>query len=194
MRGEECETFGALSELASSSPRSGRAFLWPGSHTKLVEVDTEGRIVRSQTTLAGELTQALARHTLLAKSLPVVLPDDPDPDALAAGVRIVEREGLGRAAFLVRIAETQRVYDPRQRGSFWIGAVIADDVANLSRHAILKSGLPVWVGGRQPQRAIYSTLLSIRHNGPVIALDDEHVERASALGALEIARRAALNG
>ena len=48
----------------------GVAFVWPGSHTKLIEVDPAGRIVRSHTTLAGELLLALARHTLLAASLP----------------------------------------------------------------------------------------------------------------------------
>ena len=186
MRGEECETIGVLGASGDVSPG---VFLWPGSHTKLVEVDARGRIVRSQTTLAGELTQALARHTLLAASLPEGLPDDPDPDALAAGARIVAREGLGRAAFLVRISEIQGVYPPRQRASFWIGAVIADDVAHLARHPILLGGLPVRVGGREPQRSIYAALLAELREGAVIALEDEEVERASALGALAIARR-----
>ena len=99
MRGEECETLGAWMHLVESgqvtSPAAANfAFVWPGSHTKLVEVDPAGRIVRSQTTLAGELMQTLARHTLLAASLPDHLPDDPDPEALAAGVRLVERDGL----------------------------------------------------------------------------------------------------
>ncbi len=67
MRGEECETFGILTASGGGAPG---VYLWPGSHTKLIEVDAEGRIVRSQTTLAGELTEALARHTLIAGSLP----------------------------------------------------------------------------------------------------------------------------
>jgi 2-dehydro-3-deoxygalactonokinase len=186
MRGEECETFGVLTSFNGDVPG---IYLWPGSHTKLVEVDGMGRIVRSQTTLAGELTQALARHTLIAGSLPETLPNDPDPDALAAGARIVRREGIGRAAFLVRISEILGTYPARQRASFWIGAVIADDVAHLARHPILLSGFPVRVGGRQPQRSIYAALLAEHYAGRVIALDDEEVERASALGALAIARR-----
>jgi 2-dehydro-3-deoxygalactonokinase len=186
MRGEECETIGILNACGGVAPG---VYLWPGSHTKLVEVDSEGRIVRSQTTLAGELTVALARHTLIAGSLPDSLPDDPDPEGLAAGARIVSREGLGRAAFLVRISEMLGIYAARDRGSFWIGAVIADDVAHLAGHPILRGGLPVRVGGRQPQRSIYAALLAERHPGPVQALGDEEVERASALGALAIARR-----
>ncbi len=139
MRGEECETLGALRLLFPPSPDPDppsptRAFVWPGSHTKLVEVDGQGRIVRSHTTLAGELTRAVARHTLLAASLPEALPDGPDPEALEAGARLVGREGLGRAAFLVRVAALSGALDPLRRASFWVGAVVADDVAHLARH------------------------------------------------------------
>ncbi len=63
-----------------------------------------GRIVRSRSALTGELAQALARHSLLAASLPETLPADPDPEALKAVVRLAVRDGLGRAAFLVWIA------------------------------------------------------------------------------------------
>ncbi len=119
MRGEECETLGAYAALAARGriePGQWPVFLWPGSHTKLVEVDPSGRITRSHTTLAGELLQAAARHTLLAASLPEALPDDPDPDAAAAGARAVERDGLGRAAFLVRIAALERTPRPSRAG------------------------------------------------------------------------------
>jgi 2-dehydro-3-deoxygalactonokinase len=195
MRGEECETLGAWTLLRRAVPPGSAAaeapivFLWPGSHTKLVAVAADGRIARSQTTLAGELTAALARHTLLAASLPDDLPDDPDAEALEAGARLVQRHGLGRAAFLVRIAALTRALEPDQRAAFWIGAVIADDVDHLARHPILAGPVPVWVGGRQPQRALYARRLGACHRGPVAMLDDDVVDRASALGALAIVRR-----
>jgi 2-dehydro-3-deoxygalactonokinase len=198
MRGEECETLGAWMILAASDPdrlrsqgaRSpSQAFLWPGSHTKLVEVDAAGRIVRSHTTLAGELTQALARHTLLAASLPEELPDNPDPHAVAAGARLVEREGVGRAAFLVRIAALTESMLPRERAAFLLGAVVADDAAHLARHRILQASANVWVGGRQPLRELYATELGRRVSATVCALDDATAERASAVGAVAVARR-----
>ena len=108
MRGEECETLGALhmlarrGEIEAGGPELGHVFVWPGSHTKVVEVDGGGRITRSQTSLAGELLQAVARHTLLAASLPDALPDEVDLEAAGAGARAVVSQGLGRAAFLVR--------------------------------------------------------------------------------------------
>jgi 2-dehydro-3-deoxygalactonokinase len=189
MRGEECETLGALVRLATETPWTAGAFLWPGSHTKLVEVDRGGRIVRSHTTLAGELTEALGRHTLLSASLPAAWPDDPDPTALRAGARAVAAHGLGRAAFLVRIAALTSALDPHERASFLIGAVVADDVAQLAGHPILAGSTRVWVGGRQPQRRLYAAWLGERHPGPVSALDDDVCDSASALGALAVARR-----
>ena len=96
MRGEECETFGACTLLRAEGriePGRATAFLWPGSHTKLVEVDADGRITRSHTTLAGEMLQAVARHTLLAASLPADWPDELDPEAAAAGAAPSRRAG-----------------------------------------------------------------------------------------------------
>ena len=192
MRGEECETLGAYAALRARGDIQADqwwVFLWPGSHTKLVEVDPAGRITRSHTSLAGEMLQAIARHTLLAASLPETLPDEVNHAAAAAGVRAVDGQGLGRAAFLIRIAAISAILDPIERASFWVGAVVADDVANLARHPILVPGRPVCVGGRQPLRELYTAELSRRHSGIVTSLDDYLAESASAMGALQIARR-----
>lgn len=187
MRGEECETIGAWSLLGQSGTPGRAVFVWPGSHTKLVEVDEAGRIVRSHTSIAGELTQALARHTLLAASLPPELPDDPDAEAVAAGARLVGRGGLGRAAFLVRIAALGGALDAHGRASFLVGAIVADDAAHLARHAMLVDPEVVWVGGRQPQRGLYARMLGERINAPVRELDHDWAEHASAVGALRVA-------
>lgn len=187
MRGEECETLGAL-ELVAAEGQA--AFLWPGSHTKLVLVDSRGRIECGYTTLAGEMTTALARHTLIAASLPEVLPDDPDAEAFEAGVRLVERDGLGRCAFLVRLAALNGGFDIQRRAAFWVGAVIGEDVVQLVRHPILHQRRPVYVGGTPTLRRLYCQALAVHHDGPVRPLTDEDAERASAVGALAIARRA----
>jgi 2-dehydro-3-deoxygalactonokinase len=185
MRGEEVETFGAMESLGICG--SPCAFLWPGSHTKLMLVDDRGRIARSFTTLAGEITATLASQTLIAKSLPRTLPDEPDLDALRQGMRAVRRDGLGRAAFLVRIADLTGSLDEAQRAAFWIGAVIADDAALLAVHPILSGGIPLWVGGREPQRSLYASCLMDR-SGDVRTIDDAIAAEASALGALAISK------
>jgi 2-dehydro-3-deoxygalactonokinase len=198
MRGEECETLGAYAGLfADGRLNAGEAalFLWPGSHTKLVAVDGEGRIARSFTTLAGEILQAVAQHTLLAASLPAALPDDLDREAADAGARAAMRYGLGRAAFLVRIAALGRTLDERGRASFWIGAAVEADAMSLAGHPILEPGRTLFVGGRDPLRALYAAGLSRRHEGPVVPLEWSTAEAASALGCRAVAaRRRVLDG
>jgi 2-dehydro-3-deoxygalactonokinase len=196
MRGEECETLGALYWLERlGSLRVGErehVFVWPGSHTKLVEVDRLGRITRSHTSLAGELLAAVARQTLIAASLPPELPDQLDFEATEAGARAALGHGLGRAAFLVRIAALSETLNAEERAGFWIGAVLMDDVRQMSSHPILAGNArPVWVGGREPLRALYARWLARFHSGAVTPLDDEVAEAASALGALEISARGA---
>jgi 2-dehydro-3-deoxygalactonokinase len=187
MRGEECATLGAWEALGR--PGAG-AFLWPGSHTKLVEVDAGGRIARGFTTLGGELTAAVARHTLIAASLPAAWPAEPDAEALEFGARIARSHGLGRAAFAVRLAGLAGSLDPDQRAAFWIGAAAADDVAHLAGHPILAPGRPVWVGGEGPRRTLYARWLAERHEGPVVALAEDLADAASGRGAILTAGKA----
>ena len=160
MRGQECETLGALAELTRRGllepGQEGLVFVWPGSHSKLVEVDGQGRITRSQTTLAGELIQSVARHTLIAASLPAELPRALDIETAEAGARATQGQGLERAAFLVRVAALPGTMSPEQLASFWVGAVAADDAGHLARHPILARSPPVWVGGREPLRSLYA--------------------------------------
>ena len=185
MRGEECETLGAWHALGLDGETT---FVWPGSHTKVVSVDFDGRITWSTTTLAGEMAVALARHTILAKSLPDPFPDDLDPEALALGVRLGASEGLGRAAFLVRIADLTGALDASRRAAFWIGAIIGDECEDLTMAKL--GGRIVRVGGRQPQRSLYARRLLEDLGEPTEALDDDLAARASALGALAVAVRA----
>jgi 2-dehydro-3-deoxygalactonokinase len=191
MRGEECETLGALTELRMRGMlelnQQSVIFVWPGSHTKVVEIDGRGRIIRSHTSLGGELIDAVSRHTLLAASLPACLPESFDLAAVEAGAATAAREGIARAAFLVRIAMLQGTLSPEDRAAFWVGAVVGDDAAHLVRHPVFMPDRPVWVGGRKPLRALYTGFLGRLHRGPVLALDDDLADSASALGALEIA-------
>ncbi len=194
MRGEECETIGALAALGGnagqgSSGRETLAFLWPGSHTKLVEVDSGGRITRSLTTIAGELTAAVAKHTLIAASLPEAWPEELDQDALAMGVLAAERLGLGRAGFLVRIAAALDRLGPDERLGFWLGASVAADVDCLLRGGVLKSNGKVWIGGRSSLKTIYHHILCTKIGDKAKALADDVAEESAAAGALAVASR-----
>ncbi len=190
MRGEECETLGTLALLDRTGPL---IMVWPGSHTKYVEIDELNRIVSSHTCLTGELTMTIARQTLIAKSLPETLPETPDQAALILGRNVSYEKGLSRAAFLVRIADVQGVLSPHERASFWVGAVIGDELARVAGHPILKKGYAVLVGGREPQRSTYVEGLKCAGLSDVTALDDKTTAIAAALGAVAIARESILS-
>lgn len=191
MRGEECEAIGLAARMRRQGlldPRERRrlAFLLPGSHTKLLVAEwTLGsfRILSSYTTLAGELLATLARHTILAASLPAELPQELDQEALEAGVRLGREVGLGRAAFLVRIAALSLDWSPEQRAGFLIGAVVAEDVGQLMRHPSLGGDCDslLVVGGSEPLRGVYARLIP----RPVTPLACDH---ASAVGAALVAQ------
>ena len=69
------------------------------------------------------------------------LPDDPDPERRGGRACAVESGGLGRAAFLVRIAALIGRLDPRRRASFWIGATVSADVIGLAASSHPQAGL-----------------------------------------------------
>ncbi len=76
MRGEETLVVGLL---ATGRLMAGECLLNAGSHWKLIETDSASRIVRSRTSLGGELMHAVQAHTLLSASLPQRTLTSPGP-------------------------------------------------------------------------------------------------------------------
>lgn len=199
MRGEECEVLG-LTELhqgdapvPTPDPGAGeRLYILPGSHSKLVRLSRDSRIVGSYTTLAGELRAAVARHTILAASLPESSVQEPDPEAVSAGMRLARQEGLGRAAFLVRLAALQLDVSPEWRAAFWTGAVVGIDVDHLIASGFVQRAAPTvrfHVGGTGVLRRLYVEALRDAV-GPERTVDEgEAAEYAPAVGASLVAWR-----
>ena len=102
MRGEETLVVGLL---ATGLAGPGMGVLNAGSHWKFIQVDAEGRIAASRTSLGGEVVHATATTTLLKAALP----DGPlrvvDDDWLMRGAEDASAEGLLRAMFGVRLLQ-----------------------------------------------------------------------------------------
>ncbi len=188
MRGEECEAFALWRE---HPPRNGQGALYliPGSHTKMIAMDSRGRIESSHTTIAGEMLAALSGHTLLAASLPPTLPGEPDLSWFARGARHAREYGLGRAAFAVRLAALSGQGTAEQRASWLIGAVVEDDVAHLTAHPLLRerTDCVLTVGGTEPLRSLYAERIGVQWPGRVVA--SALGDTAAAIGAVLIAER-----
>ncbi len=186
LRGEESETFGILSAAGRHGPLN---LLLPGSHTKLVHVDAADRIAASYTTIAGEVMQALAEHTILSSSVQWPPPLPPDWSAAERGADFAARWGLLRSGFAVRLTDVVLREEQAARTWFFVGAVVAADVDDLMRASFWSAADIVLVGGREPLRSVYAGLLDRRNLAATASLDADSLALAPARGALTIASR-----
>ncbi len=118
-----------------------------GSHWKVIEVDEEGRIARSRTSLSGELILATQTTTILASALPKDKLLELDGEWFEQGSDEFRKSGLARALFCVRLLELQRRTTPEQRMSFLLGVYVASDLAALHESGFLKAGRRVLLTG-----------------------------------------------
>ena len=152
MRGEEAQVFGALA-IDPALCAGRQQFLLPGTHSKWVEV-SNGRIVRFQTHMTGELFELLSHSSLFA-----VAPDDTrtDEKGFAAGLaRSAEERDLGGALFEARAAQLIAGKSPAWGRGFVSGLLIG---AEVRAHA--RSGLDgVVLIGDPRLTALYSKALA----------------------------------
>ncbi len=174
MRGEETELMGLpFYENA--------VYVLPGTHSKIVETDGEGRVTRFATHMTGEMAAALSSHTILkeAVSLETV---ETDRDALFAGYKAAVEQGISAALFKVRVGKNLFSYDEKQTYGFFLGAILASEV-----QAILRTGAStVVIAGKRVLREALRLLLNATGDARVICVEDEAAAHAPALGAVRI--------
>jgi 2-dehydro-3-deoxygalactonokinase len=194
MRGEETEAVALVDRLAWA----GAALLvLPGSHTKFVRLDADGRIAACATTLAGELLQLLSTQSLLAASVGSAYADALDPAALEAGADAAARVGLARAAFGVRTLDLFGGADRNARACYLLGTVLASDLQTLDHGSALAGtgpALAVLVAGRPLVRDALCHLLRRRRGdgATVVAVSDAQQAHLAGWGACLLAHRRGL--
>jgi 2-dehydro-3-deoxygalactonokinase len=142
MRGEETLCLGLLENF--QAPFS---VLNLGSHWKVIQVDEEGRVASSVTTISGELIYATQTQTILASAVPHEKPDFVDYDWAIAGMQAQQNSGLARALFCVRLLEQKSDSTPQQRLSFLIGAYVASDFEGFKKSQTLKNKILITGSG-----------------------------------------------
>jgi 2-dehydro-3-deoxygalactonokinase len=118
MRGEEVEAFGALTQLQAKKPF---ILVLPGSHTKFINI----------TSMAGELISLLTKDSILSDSLKHNFSDELDVKTLALGAESCAKNGLGRAAFTVRLLDLYTNYTRNQMANYLLGVVLQNDVTAI---------------------------------------------------------------
>lgn len=191
MRGEETEACAVLERLEA---RENWLIALPGSHTKFVRVDGEGRIAGCLTSITGELLAAITNDTLLADAVgrQFVRDETYDREMALLGCDTAARVGLGRACFSARILSQFAGEAPERLASYLAGACLQGDVAALRGSAALRPGgaANALVAGHGVLcRALADVLRHAGLFGEVRAFDPGPEAPLSGLGALAVARR-----
>ncbi len=175
MRGEETEALGLLDNYSSDC-----AFLLPGSHSKLITFDNNGLFEKIKTFLSGEMIYAIANDTILKSSINI-MQNDFDSEYLIKGFEAAKC-GLNQALFKIRILDSVYNAGPISCYSFFIGAILADEITALENCGRKK----VVIGGKNALKNPICFLLNEITDLTVISVPNELAENSTALGAIKI--------
>lgn len=160
IRGEETEIAGLLVSRLRWNRGKPWLFLHLGSHSKAIEVDARGRIVRSGSTLAGESLYVLRTQTILANRLAHLKSPGLQERFFQSGARLGKRYGLLRALFMVRLLEENPAYHQAQLYSFLLGSLLASDLQAFQSLGFLKSGrVRIVLSGQPDLQLAWRTIL-----------------------------------
>lgn len=176
MRGEEAEVMGLL-------PIGGYdcAYVLPGTHSKHVFVDGEGRIARFATFMTGEMIAALSSATILRDAVDLSVKGF-DPEALLRGYDAACALGLTAALFKARIMKNLFAADACACYSFFLGALLSDEIRALEKSGASRA----LIAGKASLRLPMEHLLRVRSGVLPVSCPEEILEAASALGAVRV--------
>ena len=174
MRGEETELMGLM-----TGNEGACVFVLPGSHSKFISVDGDGKISNIVTLLTGEMAAALSGHTILSDS--VELGDEPDVRSLLEGYHCCRERGINEAIFKVRVLDKQLSKKAPERYGFFLGCVLCGEVERLLSHP---AETVVIAGQKQLKKAM--CLLLADSGKRVIAIPDDVAATATFRGMVKI--------
>jgi 2-dehydro-3-deoxygalactonokinase len=176
MRGEETELFGLTEQ-----PKQGCLYILPGTHSKMIYTDECGRICHFTTLLSGELISAISGNTILKNSISLDTCAE-DFEYLERGYICAGEHGAAAAFFKVRILDKILGASREQCFSFFIGAVLQDEVDR----AIRSSAKKIVIGGRRELRVPLAYLLQKHTKKPIDEVCDDIADNAAALGVIRL--------
>ena len=189
MRGEEVESVAVLDHY----PRGKKYLLiLPGSHTKFVSADEEGRITGCLTTITGELLSSITNDTIIADAVgrKFVEKDTYNRDLMLLGYDTASKCGIGRACFSGRILNQFVTKDKDKVANFIFGVTLANDITAIRNSSALKISCDttVVVGGKEPFSTAFTDILKhIGYFADVQHFVGEEGIPLSAIGAYAIA-------
>ena len=179
---EKCEISSEKCEILSKKcENSGRIFVLPGSHSKIVRTDSDGRVVSFSTMLTGEMLMSLSQNTILKDAVDISISEF-DREHLIWGYRFALEEGLNKSLFKVRILKNAFKATPVQVYSFFVGAVLSDEIKSIlddDCHEVI-------IGGNHQIKEATATLIEALSDKSVTTLSDSEVAASTTIGAISI--------
>lgn len=153
MRGEEVESIAILDSFPKGRPYM---LVLPGSHTKFVAVDEDGKMTGCLTTITGELLSSITYDTVIADSVgkQFVSEEEYDREMVLKGFEASKRVGMGRTCFSARILDLFVEKDKMKLANFILGVTLASDVQCIKNSQALQMNpeVTVVVSGKSPLR------------------------------------------
>ncbi|MBE6690887.1 MAG: hypothetical protein E7590_06345 [Ruminococcaceae bacterium] len=176
MRGEETELMGLMDEAYGAC-----VYVLPGSHSKVIKTDAEGRIESFSTLLSGEMFYALSQHTILGDAVDMSV-EGFDAEYLLTGYRYALENGINKAVFKTRVQKNMFGATPLQCSSYFRGVILCDEIREILRYDVPT----VVLGGKKQMREATAAILRAVSDKRVICLSDEEVESSVVKGQLKI--------
>lgn len=192
MRGEEVEALALIEKLQI---KTSMLLILPGSHTKIVSVNSNGEIMGCLTSITGELLNSVTKHTVIADSVSreFVSIENYDREMAVAGYKNAEKNGLGRACFSCRILSQFYTKEKEKLESYLLGACFQNDIQAMKNSDALSldGDTTVVVAGKSvQQRVLIDLIKESKSFKEIIAYEDNEEEMSlSAYGAYIIAKK-----
>ncbi len=175
MRGEETEIMGLIRDTSDC------VYVLPGSHTKIISLDGQMRISKIKTMLTGEMIAAFSGHTLLKATLNLDA-QGYDSEYLHIGYEYCNSHGLSDAMFKTRLLKTVLNKTDRQIYSFFLGAILTNEVEELKRIGCSQAV----IGGKMQIKNPLADLIRANTAIDVMCISDDAVEKSVPFGAVKI--------
>lgn len=176
MRGEETELIGLSEKL-----QSGCIYVLPGSHSKLIKTDKQGRISSFVTTLTGEMIFALSQSTILKDAVDFSQTET-DFGYLDSGYKYCCRKGINEALFKTRVLKNIFKVSPCELYSFYLGVVLCAEINELIKAEENK----IIIGGKEQIKKAMIDLLSAHCQKEIVSVPAEDAANAPSRGMIRI--------
>ena len=174
MRGEETELFGIIEDFDS-------LYILPGSHSKIISTDENGKITYFKTMLTGEMIGALAENTILKSAIDLSC-EEIDSDFLKQGFSYCYTNGINDSLFKTRILSSFSHASKTEIYSYFLGVILCDEI----KYILKKYAKNIYIGGRKQIKEALFILLKYLTKNNVIMLTDDVVDSSCVKGIIKI--------